>query len=605
MEECNEIPTKFSSVSSSENRDSIGSLNGGEDDEFYDKIEAPKFVDFTVPDHYSPDDHYWFCLRVGCDQKHEEEMDSEAIYNNFVLRVMAARSPNVRLRKALDRNASRTPTKCPLSAPPKSSKPRLSRMAVISSMSKKMDEGKKKVVRPLLKPGSTPVTKTKPVAAKYLTTPRNKKSISDQSSFRSVQHPKRINVEVPKSRMVAKALVFRSPKKAIKVKTSFELRTPVSKLCQGMNKLEISSQRRKPLQTCKGQEDKLGRSVRTKTKGQLSQKQECEKFLGRDETHSLKKEESCAIGKQLDTKVSEESGLQESSHEEAHSTVPPATQCLDSASPDYSKGEVAKAEECNGNENITSESCVDHHGNNSSEGERNGLDFEDGDDKENVAASDENRMPSNILKQNERKIFGVHQKCDQVRKKVTQAHDILKEGLSGPVMKLKKPKATNPKPFRLRTDERGVLKEATLDRRVGVDSPASQCENTNVSTPGGKLQKKNASDIQKGSPAVVSKTPKRQERLKSAAPMTPESNKPKEQKVKSSAMQRLEKFRKLTSSSVPKRVRPQGVESKKQELVSLLIPGQKLDVIHETSPQVSEPQSTGKAGATVRRNGWR
>ncbi|KAG6406713.1 hypothetical protein SASPL_134322 [Salvia splendens] len=433
MEEYNEIPTKFSSVSSSENRDSIGSLNGGEDDEFYDKIEAPKFVDFTVPDHYSPDDHYWFCLRVGCDQKHEEEMDSEAIYNNFVLRVMAARSPNVRLRKALDRNASRTPTKCPLSAPPKSSKPRLSRMAVISSMSKKMDDGKKK----------------------YLTTPRNKKSISDQSSFRSVQHPKRIN-------------------KAIKVKTSVELRTPVS------------------------------------NKGQLSQKQEL---------------------KSLDFK-----NLVMKKH---------------------------------------IRHCVDHHGNNSSEGEQNGLDFEDGYDKENAAASDENRMPSNILKQNGTKIFGVHQKCDQVRKKVTQAHDILKEGLSGPVTKLKKPKATNPKPFRLRTDERGVLKEATLDRRVAVDSPASQCENTNVSTPGGKLQKKNKSDIQKGSPAVVSKTPKRQERLKSAASMTPESIKSKEQKVKSSAMQR--------------------VESRKQELISLLIPGQKLDVIHETSPQVSEPQSTGKA----------
>ncbi|KAG6409080.1 hypothetical protein SASPL_132111 [Salvia splendens] len=455
MEEYNEIPIKFSSVSSSENRDSIGSLKGGEDDEFYDKIEAPKFVDFTVPDHYSPDDHYWFCLRVGCDQKHEEEMDSEAIYNNFVLRVMAARSPNVRLRKALDRNASRTPTKCPLSAPPKSSKPRLSRMAVISSMSKKMDEGKKKVVRPLLKPGSTPVTKTKPVTA---------------------------------NRMVAKALVFRSPKKAIK--------------------------RRKPLQACKGQEDKSGRSIRTKTKGH----------------------------------------------------------------------------------------CVDHHGNNSSEGERNGLDFEDGDDKENAAASDENRMPSNILKQNGRQIFGVLEKCDQVRKKVTQAHDILKEGLSGPVTKLKKPKATNPKPFRLRTDERGVLKEATLDRRVGVDPPASQCENANVSTPGRKLQKKNASDIQKRSPAVVSKTPKRQERLKSAASMTPESNRSKEQKVKSSAMQRLDKFRKLTSSSVPKRARPQGVESRKQELISLLIPGQKLDVIHETSPQVSEPQSTGKAAAAETRN---
>ena len=28
----------------------------------------------------------------GCDQKHEEEMDSEAIYKNFVLRVSASAS---------------------------------------------------------------------------------------------------------------------------------------------------------------------------------------------------------------------------------------------------------------------------------------------------------------------------------------------------------------------------------------------------------------------------------------------------------------------------------------------------------------------------------
>ncbi|XP_016558786.2 uncharacterized protein LOC107858569 [Capsicum annuum] len=79
-----------------------------EDDEvFYEGIEAPKFVDFSTPDHYRPDDRYWFCLRVGCDQKHEEEMDSEKIYKDFVLRVMAARSPNVRLQKALSRHASR------------------------------------------------------------------------------------------------------------------------------------------------------------------------------------------------------------------------------------------------------------------------------------------------------------------------------------------------------------------------------------------------------------------------------------------------------------------------------------------------------------------
>lgn len=34
-------------------------------EEFYEKIEAPKFVDFTVPNHFCPDDRFWFCSRVG------------------------------------------------------------------------------------------------------------------------------------------------------------------------------------------------------------------------------------------------------------------------------------------------------------------------------------------------------------------------------------------------------------------------------------------------------------------------------------------------------------------------------------------------------------
>ncbi|KAL3654539.1 hypothetical protein CASFOL_001524 [Castilleja foliolosa] len=109
MAEYQENSSKSQSVSSSETRDSLFSdaeaFEG--DEEFYEEIEAPNFVDFTVPDHFCPDDRYWFCHRVGCDQKHEEEMDSEAIYKKFVLRVMAARSPNVRLRKVLDRNASK------------------------------------------------------------------------------------------------------------------------------------------------------------------------------------------------------------------------------------------------------------------------------------------------------------------------------------------------------------------------------------------------------------------------------------------------------------------------------------------------------------------
>lgn len=35
------------------------------DEEFYEKIEAPKFVDFTKPYTLRTDDRYWFCSRVG------------------------------------------------------------------------------------------------------------------------------------------------------------------------------------------------------------------------------------------------------------------------------------------------------------------------------------------------------------------------------------------------------------------------------------------------------------------------------------------------------------------------------------------------------------
>lgn len=68
MAEYQENFSKLLSLTSSENRDSVISSNAevnGGDEEFYEKIEAPKFVDFTVPDHYCPDDRYWFCLRVG------------------------------------------------------------------------------------------------------------------------------------------------------------------------------------------------------------------------------------------------------------------------------------------------------------------------------------------------------------------------------------------------------------------------------------------------------------------------------------------------------------------------------------------------------------
>ncbi|KAL3843820.1 hypothetical protein ACJIZ3_001223 [Penstemon smallii] len=641
---------KFLSISS--NRDSIDTINGeagDRDEEFYEEIEAPKFVDFTSPDHFRPDDRYWFCLRVGCNQKHEEEMDSEAIYKNFVLRVMAARSPNVRLKKALDRNASRTPTKCPLSAPPKSSsKPRLSRLAILSSITDK----KKRVIRPVLKPESTPVTKTKPVASKYLTTPRNKKCLPNQNSFRSVQNPKPTNIDVPKSRMVAKALVFHSPKKAIKVKTSIELRTPITKLCEGMKKLEISSQRKRALvssskssknlntrassrpevplysQNCTKNEAKCVRFCNSTMRGKLS-KHVSKTLLGNDGLYNSKTNgDQDSIQGLVAKNITDESDLQESREKEAcskSSAVPQPMNNLELASPDDSREEgkyldikesnnartqsTTNTEEDNGsdvrNKLITSESCEHSeeqiNENNPSE-ERNVQEFMD--DKENATTSHVNRMHDTNQKQNRRKIFGVHDKCGEAKKVAEAVNKHLKEGSisSGPVLKFRKPKPTNPKPFRLRTEERGILKEANLEKRTNSLAQSEPANLSTTTTRGEKLQGKQTNDVQQKGKNMIVKTPKRQERSNvEAASVTPQSRhslahqqqqqKPMNSPLKSSSIQRLEKMRKIRSPVQKQSVQPQGlVVSTKEEMISYLVPGKKLDVIHEAAAAAASPE---------------
>ncbi|KAL3614404.1 hypothetical protein CASFOL_042478 [Castilleja foliolosa] len=794
MAEYQESSAKFLSVSSSENRDSFFSdteaFEG--DEEFYEEIEAPKFVDFTSPDHFCPDDRYWFCHRVGCDQKHEEEMDSEAIYKKFVLRVMAARSPNIiRLRKILDRTASR---KCPLSAPPKPSKPRLSKTALVSSFSKKTTDDKEKVVKPVPKPRSTPLAKSKPVAAKYLTTPRNKKCIQNDNAFRSVQNPKPINTDVPKNRVVAKALVFQSPKKkTVKVKTSVELRTPVSKLCQGMNKLEITSKLPKSLSksrssreinSCKVQRrpdetlSKYGKFIKSKiNNGKLSQ----HKALMKEENQKLKQEEfelqkpkneekcleqevsdnsrfqatttngqdnnnnnnngdgnenvnSSSEGERLDEnefmdgddnnkesmneekrlkqEVSDNSRSQATTNGQQNNNSGDMNENVNNSSegerdenefimdgdddnkenaaaidenrmqgenpkqnerkvlamndqsgpvikkvqrrPEktLSKSEKSirskinvklsqqkalmkeenqkiKEEEFDLQKSTLEEKCLElevsddnsrsqattigqennnsgdgnENVNNSCERERDGNEFMDGDDnnKENATAIDENRMQGENPKKNERKVLAMNDQSGHARKKVTQEEDRkLKDGLisrSSTVVKLKKPKATNPKPFRLRTDERGILKETKLERRT--NHVASQNESVTLSStalssvkPKPQMKKQgNDNNIERG--LKIPKGPGRSKPAAAAAVM-PESKKHSD----GNAMQRLEKFRKV-SYSLQKHstIRPQGHVSTKKELTPFLIPGQKLDVIPENSPEVLELKMAGKANA--------
>jgi hypothetical protein len=116
--------------------------------------------------------------------------------------------------------------KCPLTAPPKSSKSRIPRLALISSISQKV----------VHKPSATPDSKKKQSSdvSKAFTTPRNRKRLSNPNTFRSVRNPKATTVAVPKNRVVAKALAFNSPK------TCSELNTPVKTICAAMKKLEIT-----------------------------------------------------------------------------------------------------------------------------------------------------------------------------------------------------------------------------------------------------------------------------------------------------------------------------------------------------------------------------
>ncbi|KAK8699894.1 hypothetical protein V6N13_018302 [Hibiscus sabdariffa] len=180
---------------------------GGEEvigDDFYEEIEAPKFVDLSAPDRSRAehDDRYWFCLRVGCDQKHEEEMDSEAIYKNFVLRVMAARSPSVGLRKALCKRDSRSKLECPRTVPAKSSKSRVSKLAMISSISQKMGEAKVRVRHVAKQSSTTPNVKAaKQSSTKALTAPRNPKGLLNPATFRSVRNPKPTSIVFVKEDM--------------------------------------------------------------------------------------------------------------------------------------------------------------------------------------------------------------------------------------------------------------------------------------------------------------------------------------------------------------------------------------------------------------------
>ncbi|KAJ0236752.1 Neurofilament heavy protein [Hirschfeldia incana] len=489
------------------------------EEDFYETIEAPKFVDLTAPDHRPEgDDRYWFCSRVGCDQKHEEFMDSEAIYKNFVLRVMAARSPSVRLRKALYRkDFSAEIPKCPNTVPAKPSRSRVSRLAIISSIPHKANGGNMRPKEAKAVPTRKNATPHKAKAVKgkeessvpqKALTERKKKQMQSPAGFRSVQHPRpAAATRAAENRVVAKALVFASPKKLVKLKRSVELSSSVKKLCSGMRKLEVES-KRKGL----GVSDKVGTSTTPSKKplrtrevksrvfdSVLSQKQIGEKVKGSSTLKRRveeKKEPVLTTSNPLKsheakkTKEHESQLLVENKSEENAADNALALDCDDKENAvvayvdreDTCPSEESKAKQCETTEiDEDKENALALDGDDK-ENVTNAAEVDaENDDKENASALDNNRKvdqsPNPLLK---KKVFGRKETCKTTQKAMAIADKCNGKTVSAnPHVKYTKPKLTNPKPFRLRTDERRILKEANAEKKP-LCALAKEEETTNI-----------------------------------------------------------------------------------------------------------------------------
>ncbi|CAL5379283.1 unnamed protein product [Camellia sinensis] len=380
---------------------------GEEEEELYEKIEAPKFVDFTASsDPYPLDDLYWLCLRVGCDQKYEEEMDPEAISKNFVLRKM--------VMKRLEISSQR---KHILGYSNKSSK----------DIKRNPDK-------------SLPLDPSRRKLGAY----------EDKSKAKELFRPSNFKEKGNKS--------LRCIEKGNKPCNSM----PKETVKNDLSRMEIDMKSR--------DSSVLGSS--SITEGNV-----CEEWLSTEKTSG-----------NLDTI--------NSTREEAVTCleVVPLTKNSDMVLLDASRGEMNTSS--NSKERSLQENDLPKFEENSERGNESneGIDEEgktkassekrkspkdhktepenlgvkghegeamDSDDKENVLASDGNRCEAS----SGRKIFR-KQETNEITKKVKQTHDKnLKSGLTVDAtgaqgVKYKKPKPTNSKPFKLRTDE------AKLERKM-------------------------------------------------------------------------------------------------------------------------------------------
>ncbi|MQM00280.1 hypothetical protein Taro_033005 [Colocasia esculenta] len=375
-----------------------------DDDQFYEDMEAPKFVDFTVPDHSRPDDRSWFCARIGCDENHEE-VDPDALYKSFVLRVMAARSPNVRLQKALKRQqAPSAIARCPRSAPAKPVKGRATKLGALGSISEKMGIPSKLKVHPISSLRSTPnhvkAAKRPPTTEKAMTTPRSRLRPPSEEPFRSAKSC-RARPPAPKSNTVVKALTFQTPKKDEHAATPAR-RTPIQELSVGMKKIRMGSN---PRATEVAGSNAQPRKPLSKVRENPMDLDACRVQTG----HEEKDPQGKPGGSGSCGRLGEEKGEKQMTGNS-------------SSSSDFDEDKENAVQTYNTNRNM------------------------DPGTVNNGTENCQNKNPNKPLK------------AIVVPSKTT-THDPHAQGT-----KYKPLKPTNPKPFRLRTDERGILREANLER---------------------------------------------------------------------------------------------------------------------------------------------
>ncbi|KAG2534922.1 uncharacterized protein LOC120689950 isoform X1 [Panicum virgatum] len=399
---------------------------------FYEGIQAPKFVDLTAPDAGRPDDDpAWFCLRVGCDQSHEQ-VDPEALDRSFFMQVMAARSPNVRLQKAISRTNQSSMLKCPHSAPPKPPRARFARLSAGTEATEKAAAKPKPRVQRICALRASP-TRTKasrleaPSARKKaLTTPRSKTVRPRQEPFLSVKHQKGPVDGAARKGTVVKALFMSTPEKE-------PARTPaadkckskevVSEVCSKLRKLNLACREVPSRYMChltnpkaanKGEESM---AAKYEKRGQESRTNARKKILGRSA--------KCA-----DAEADEEN----------------RNGCANTAADENSRTETASSNKQRKvvlkELRIESDTCRADDGN-----------------KENVSNADQavEEALNNSHSEDENRQL---ENNENVPLKVAKMQNKVHPEKSG---KLKK--TTNPRPFRLRTDERGVQKEGNPEKR--------------------------------------------------------------------------------------------------------------------------------------------